>query len=163
MKRRWIKNKLLVPIVLALGITIWLNLIFRPPLLASEVPSAGVINFLVDNTEDLSLQNTQQSGDVTKPNEQFLDLGDLGKVVISTNSRVRVPDKLSLSGNEASVNLGFGIQHQVEDVQIPPHIQVNFQADASDTGLLTPQGEVASILLSKTLTLQQLEVSKFEF
>lgn len=129
-----------------------LSFMFRPPLLAQEVPSANVINYLVDNTKNLSLDfdtnNPEQPGNLVKPNEKPFDLGELGTIVFSGETQANLPNKLSIIGNTASAGVGFKVQHLLDGVDIPEHIRVSLLAETSDSGLLTPEGKIGSVKLS---------------
>lgn len=65
--------------------------------------------------------------------EKTLDEIDLGTFTIEANGNMNFPNKLRLSGNEASIDASLKIAHQVIPTQVPfQFFSLNFQGKSSD-------------------------------
>jgi hypothetical protein len=161
-RRQWIKTRFTIFIVfLILSLSVSIDLIFTPLALAQSTSTSSVeksINFLIENVDvGLIIEEIDQVVDIdnntgrrysSNSNDQPFDLGDLGKLVLHSESEVDLPEKIGLIGNRGAGEVSFSLRHELEGIEIPPHIQFNLRGEASDTDFLSQQGKLASIELT---------------
>jgi hypothetical protein len=190
-RRQWIKTRFTILIVfLILSLSVSIDLIFTPLALAQSTSTSSVeknINFLIENTDNsfdvnliidraVDIDNNTDRIYSSNSNDQPFDLGDLGKLVLHSESEVDLPKWIGLIGNRGAGEVSFSLRHEIEGIEIPPHIQFNLRGEVSDTDFLSQQGKLASIeltfegillkgipeYLSKTKLIQELKQNGFE-
>lgn len=107
-----------------------------------ESYSDGMANFLVKNADQKDFSVALEKTEIEKPfSEPLLSWKAVrsraGSIILTGSGKLVFPTKLSLSGNEASVEATLAVQHKIPEVDaMPPHFQIHFKGNASDQDLL---------------------------
>lgn len=189
-ERQQIKTRFIALLMLlAFGLSVLVHSIFDSSVLAQAAIASSIektISYLVQSTEEFfvnfkpdrtfTIDNSTGRRYSSNFGDQPFDLKDLGRLVFQWRSDVDLPQKIGLTGNQGSGDLFFSLQHELEGVNIPPHLQVKLRGEASDSDFVTQQGKLASIeitfegllfkgvpeYLSKTDLMREL-IQKYDF